>query len=248
MKVQRLGWAGAKITTANRTILIDAVENFSNGKYFVIDNPDASYRFSHEEKADYIMITHIHKDHYDKDLILKMLKPDGKIIASSSFADILKEDGLTQILSLELDEPFTDGKVSITPVFAMDGIGEKQVSWVVEHGNHRILHGGDTIWHNQFWAIGKKYQSFNAVLLPVNGTIMRFVKPASPVPGTLTPLQAVTAAHILNAATLIPIHYGFNKPGVYEEYPDVVGNLKTAASEQSVDISFLKAGEAMEWN
>lgn len=248
MKVQRLGWAGAKITTAKLTILIDAVENFSNGKFFVIDTPDASYRFSDQEKADYILITHLHKDHYDKDLILKMLKPEGKLIVSSLIADILKEDGLTQILPLTLDESFTDGDVSFTPVFAMDGIGDKQVSWVVSDGKHRILHGGDTIWHNQFWAIGKKFEAFDAVLLPVNGTTMHFVKPFSPVPATLTPLQAVTAAHILNAGTLIPIHYGFNKPGVYEEYPDVAGNLKIAASEQAVDIRFLQAGETIEWN
>ncbi|NIG55886.1 MBL fold metallo-hydrolase [Chitinophaga sp. Cy-1792] len=248
MKVQRLGWAGAKITTAGLTILIDAIEDYSGGKFFIIDTIDAQYRFSDEVKADYIMITHLHRDHYDKEVILKVLKPGGKVIASSMIADVLAADGVPNILPLELNESFTDGDVSITPVFAMDGIGDKQVSWVVADGKHRILHGGDTIWHNQFWAIGRQYQSFDAVLLPVNGTTMYFTNPFSPVPGTLTPLQAVTAAHILHAGTLIPIHYGFNKPGVYEEFPDVVGNLKAAATEQNVNICFLQPGEEIAWN
>src|SRR6516225_8362694 len=100
MKVQRLGWAGAKITTAGLTILIDAVEDFGKGKFFEIDTPDATYRFSHEVKAYYILLTHLHYDHYDKEVMKKVLKPGGKVLVSSMIADTLIADGVNNVLPL----------------------------------------------------------------------------------------------------------------------------------------------------
>ncbi|GEP93171.1 L-ascorbate metabolism protein UlaG, beta-lactamase superfamily [Chitinophaga terrae (ex Kim and Jung 2007)] len=247
MKVQRLGWAGIKITAHQQTILIDAVEHFDRGK-FLLDTPDASYKFSDNTKADIVLITHLHKDHYDAELIRKVLKPGGKFIVSDEIAGDIKADGFNDFTSLQLNETFSVNNITITPVFAMDGTGDKQVSWVIEDGTHRILHGGDTIWHNQFWAIGRQYNSFDAVFLPVNGATMYFLKPFSPIPATLTPIQAVSAAHLVNASTLVPIHYGFNKTGLYEEFPDVVPTLKKEAAAQNVMLKLLQAGESIEWN
>ncbi|SFF06024.1 L-ascorbate metabolism protein UlaG, beta-lactamase superfamily [Chitinophaga sp. CF118] len=248
MKVQRLGWAGVKVTTGDLCILIDPVENFANIKTFVLDIPDADYRFSHLGQADYILLTHLHTDHYDAGLIRRILKPGGKLISSVMVANKLLEDGFDNVLALETDQTYNAGAASFTPVFAMDGIGDKQVSWVVSDAEHRILHGGDTIWHNQFWSIGEKFSPFDVVFLPVNGAVMHFKKPFSPVPATLTPLQAVAAANILSAGVLVPIHYGFTKTGVYEEFPNVVGVLQSNAEQLNVPLKLLQAGEGLDLN
>ncbi|MET6999996.1 MBL fold metallo-hydrolase [Chitinophaga defluvii] len=246
MKIQRLGWAGIKIETGGLTILVDAVEHYAASRFFVIDTKDADYTFSDDTQADYAVITHLHTDHYDAGLIRKCLKPEGKLVCSSLFSDQLRADGFDNLVVLSWEEVFDAGAVQFTPVFAMDGFGDQQVSWVIEDSTHRILHGGDTIWHNQFWKIGAQYQGFDAVFLPVNGVLMHFKKPESGGPATLTPEQAIGAAVILGAKVLIPIHYGFNLPGVYEEYPNVVPRLKEIAAGRGLPLSFLQPGAYLE--
>lgn len=58
MKIQKLNWAGIKLECGNKTVLIDAVENFK--PYFpVLGNPlTALYNFTDNVKADYILFTH----------------------------------------------------------------------------------------------------------------------------------------------------------------------------------------------
>jgi len=246
MKIQRLGWAGIKIETGGLTILVDAVENFAAGKFFVFEMKDADYKFSDDTRADYAVITHLHTDHYDAQLIRKCLKPEGKLICSPLFSDKLQADGFDNLVILPLGEVFDAGAAQFTPVFAMDGLGDQQVSWVIEDGTHRIFHGGDTIWHNQFYKIGEQYKGFDAVFLPVNGALMHFKKPYSAIPATLTPEHAVAAAVVLGAKVLIPIHYGFHLPGVYEEQPAVVQQLKDLTAKRDMPLSFLQPGEVFE--
>lgn len=39
------------------------------------------------------------------------------------------------------------GPFTVTAVPALDGLGDPQVSWVVEADGKRLLHGGDTAFH-----------------------------------------------------------------------------------------------------
>lgn len=60
-------------------------------------------------------------------------------------------------------------------------------------------------------------------------------------PICLTPEQAVSAAQILGAKMLIPIHYGaFHNPPFYNESPDVIQRLKPAAASKSVELYVLR--------
>lgn len=73
-----------------------------------------------------------------------------------------------------------------------------------------MFHGGDTIWHNQFWKLGKENTGINYALLPINGAIINFHiigLEYSTVPASLTPEQAFNASKLLHAEKLIPIHY-----------------------------------------
>lgn len=69
----------------------------------------------------------------------------------------------------------------------------------------------------------------------------------SPVPATLTPQQAVSAAQLLHARQLVPIHYGLYVPGHYEEYPDALAETQRLAAELGVPVSVLANGQELSW-
>ena len=252
MRIQRLKWAGIRLDAADRCLLIDAVENFTasitgptTGEVDEVETAIALPAI----QADYVLVTHLHRDHYDPQLIRTCLRPEGLIFCLDVLADALRQDGLDRVVGLSVGEKYQAGPLTITAVYAMDGFGDPQCSWVIEDGEHRVLHGGDTLWHNQFWRLGAQYQQFDAVFLPINGAVVQLPHLAfSPVPATLTPLQAVSAAQLLHARQLCPIHFGLNIPGSYEEYPAARRETSRLATEMGVTLTFLKSGQELTWS
>lgn len=242
MKLQRLSWAGLKVESNGQILLIDAVQNYQRGASI---GPKEPFEFVGDTAADLVLITHLHSDHYDPDAIRAVLKPEGRFVVSEQIAAEVTNDGFAP-LALALNAPQQIGNFTVTAVFAMDGVGDKQVSWVIEADGQRILHGGDTMWHNQFWQLGKTWQHFDAVFLPVNGAVVNIprVEP-SPVPITLTPVQAITVTRLLRADVLVPIHYGFHKEGMYHQFPQMEAELATQAEVQNVKVQWVEQGDVV---
>ena len=210
MRIQKLNWAGIKLECGDKTVLIDAVENFK--PYFpVLGNPlTPIVSFTNETKADYILFTHLHLDHFDLTVIDKCLKQDGKVICYAKHKREISKLNRDCIF-LENDETFAENGIEFKSVYSLDGIGEEQTAWIINYNNIKIFHGGDTIWHNQFWKLGKENTGINYAFLPINGAVVNFKiigLEYSTVPASLTPEQAFNAAKLLHAAKLIPIHYG----------------------------------------
>ncbi len=209
MKIRKLNWAGLKLECGDKTVLIDAVENFTS--YFpVLGIPlTPLIHFSDTIKADYILLTHLHLDHFDRGVIEKCLTPTGKIIAYKKHEKQIAKLNLPYKL-LDNDETFGENGISFKCVYSLDGIGEEQTAWIVAFAETKLFHGGDTIWHNQFWRLGKENTNINFAFLPINGAIVNFQMVGleySTVPASLTPEQAFNAAKLLHAEKLIPIHY-----------------------------------------
>ncbi|MDR6805922.1 L-ascorbate metabolism protein UlaG (beta-lactamase superfamily) [Dyadobacter sp. BE34] len=242
MKLQRLSWAGLKVESNGQILLIDAVQNYQRGAAI---GPEKPFQFVGNTAADVVLITHLHSDHYDPEAIRSVLKPEGRFVVSEQIAAEVTNDGFAP-LALALNAPQQIGNFTVTAVFAMDGVGDKQVSWVIEADGQRILHGGDTMWHNQFWQLGKTWQHFDAVFLPVNGAVVNIprVEP-SPVPITLTPIQAITVTRLLHADVLVPIHYGFHKEGMYHQFPDMEAEIARQAEVQNVKVQWVEQGNAV---
>jgi L-ascorbate metabolism protein UlaG (beta-lactamase superfamily) len=210
MKIKKLNWAGIQVEINNQIILIDAVENFK--PYFpVLGNPlSPLINFTDTIKADYILFTHLHLDHFDTTVIDKCLKENGKIIGYKKHEKAILKLNKNCVL-LENDEFFEEDDIIFRSIFSLDGIGEEQTAWIVSHQNTKIFHGGDTIWHNQFWKLGKENPNITYAFLPINGAIVNFQiigLEYSTVPASLTPEQAFNAAKLLHAQKLVPIHYG----------------------------------------
>lgn len=221
MRIQKLNWAGINLSLNDRSVLIDAVDDFSYYQPILGDAVNTVLKFSDTIAADYILFTHLHNDHFDSKLIRKCLKPSGKIIVWSALYEKVRHHFEEfEMIVLETDEPFAENGIVFKPVYAMDGIGDIQCSWIVEGEGKRIFHGGDTIWHNQFWKLGKNNGPIDYAFLPVNGVRVAFPMIGleySAVPASMDLEQALNAAKLLHAGKLIPIHYGlFEHPIHYQ--------------------------------
>lgn len=250
MEIQKLNWAGIKLISNGKTILIDAAEDFSYYKPVLGDAVEQVMKFSDYLQADYILFTHLHLDHFDKGVIQKCLKKEGKLIVYSELEPFVRkyvED--VEMVVLSLDETFTENGITFKPVFAMDGVGEVQSSWIVEDAATKIFHGGDTIWHNQFWKIGKENKDIDYAFLPVNGVVVNFEiigLEYSPVPASLNLKEAFAAAHLLHAKKLVPIHYGLFAhekcyiPQIFDE-----NDLKRVSEEVGQEYMVLEDGKLL---
>lgn len=218
MIIRKLNWAGVQLDCGVKTILIDAVENFKP-YYPVLGDPlTPVVFFSDSVKADYILFTHLHLDHFDPAVILKCLKPGGKVIGYRKHEAAILQLNVDYVL-LDNDQNYTDNDIAIKSVYSHDGIGEEQCAWIVSFKDVRIFHGGDTIWHNQFWKLGKENPGINFAFLPINGALVNFQLIGlaySTVPASMTPEQAFNAAKLLQANFLIPIHYGKFQTALYQ--------------------------------
>ncbi|MFZ4929273.1 MBL fold metallo-hydrolase [Chryseobacterium sp. Mn2064] len=250
MEIQKLNWAGIKLTTQNKTILIDAVEDFSYYKPVLGEAANELIVFSDNVQADYIIFTHMHLDHFDKSVIEKCLKKDGKLIVYSALESLVREHvENVEIVALNLNETFTENNITFKPVYAMDGIGDMQSSWIVEDGSTKIFHGGDTIWHNQFWKLGKENEDINYAFLPVNGVVVNFEIVGleySPIAASLNIKEAFSAARLLHAQKLVPIHYGlFSHEQCYipQQFDDK--DLQQYSAETKQEYLILNDGEVL---
>lgn len=250
MEIQKLNWAGLKLISQGKTILMDAVEDFSYYKPVLGDAVAELLKFSDHVQADYILFTHLHLDHFDKSVIKKCLKKDGKLIVYAGLEPFVRKhlDDVEMVV-LDLDETFTENGITFKPLFAMDGVGEIQSSWIVEDATTKIFHGGDTIWHNQFWKMGKENPNIDFAFLPVNGVVVNFEVIGleySPIPASLNLKEAFAAAHLLHAKKLIPIHYGLfahEKFYVPQEFDE--NDLKKVSKEIGQGYLMVRDGEVL---
>ncbi|AZB10939.1 MBL fold metallo-hydrolase [Chryseobacterium sp. G0162] len=250
MEIQKLNWAGIKLISQGKTVLMDAVEDFSYYKPVLGEAVDEVISFTDEIEADYILFTHMHLDHFDKSVVEKCLKKNGKLIVYSGLESVVRKImGDIEMVVLNLNEVFTENSITFKPVFAMDGVGEIQSSWIVEDATTKIFHGGDTIWHNQFWKLGKENENIEYAFLPANGVVVNFEiigLEYSPVPASLNLKEAFSAAHLLHAKKLVPIHYGlFSHEKCYIPQLFDENDLKRISDEVGQEYRVLKDGEVL---
>ncbi|MDF2683675.1 MAG: hypothetical protein K0R47_4865, partial [Brevibacillus sp.] len=157
-------------------------------------------------------------------------------------ADPARAAGLKGVIGAAVGTTFELGDgVTVTAAPSVDGVGDVQVAWIVEGAGRRVIHCGDTLWHGYWWKMAQSFGPFDAAFLPVNGAVLEMPgRLPSAQPICLTPEQAISAATILGAKTLVPIHYGaVHSPPVYTETPNLLPRL-AAAAEGKVKLSVMK--------
>ncbi len=142
------------------------------------------------------------------------------------------------------------GPFALTALPAVDGLGDPQVSWLVEADGQRALHLGDTMFHGYWWRMARRHGPFDVVFAPVNGAVIDFphLQPPSPLAAAMEPEQAALACELLGARAVVPMHYGgYAIEPWYRPIADAAERFAAAAAGRTYDALTLKPGESIEF-
>ncbi len=262
IRLRRLGWAGVEIEYDNQTLLIDYIQDTS--PLVPLRSADEPFPQSSQPGAAVgVLLTHLHADHADPGALSLALRKGAPIFrpaaATGVEADLeLTRHAETQFADYELAteivgdwEEHSIGPFRVFSAPAVDGFGDRQISWVVEFGNHRIIHAGDTMFHGYWWRIANKFGPFDLAFLPINGAVVEFpfLQPPSPLEAVMRPEEAAVAAQILKAKSVVPIHYqSLHRPPIYIETPNATERLSNKLSGMGIRVMLLEPGEWFELN
>jgi L-ascorbate metabolism protein UlaG (beta-lactamase superfamily) len=248
MKIQRLPWAGLMVETDAVTLLIDPITSISPSKELFGQPKETILPLAASPNVTRILQTHLHSDHFDPQAIIDSFGEEVTVYVPDESVSEAKKHKLNHVIGAKIDEQFSFENFEFFAVNALCGFGSPQVSWVIKSSGLKLFHGGDTLWHGYWWKIAKTHGPLDVVFLPVNAALIR-------IPGEqpskqaicLSPEQAVSAAELLGAKVLVPIHYNtFHNPPSYIQTPDISERLLKAAKNVDVEIKFLEPYESFE--
>ena len=258
MQITRLGWAGLELEHDGALATLDLLRSTASMEQFMGTPHTALPAPSRSGAAALALVTHLHEDHADADAIADALAPDGvllrpaaaqgaflEVAATKNAEDRLAELGVAQRVVAPW-ETVEVGPFRATAIPAADGFGDPQVSWVVEAGGVRILHAGDTLFHGWWWLARMRLGPIDCAFLPVNAPLVDLPhrQPPSPLPAVMDGAQAAAAAHLLQAALAVPIHYdAIENPPIYAQADDPAGAFTRACAELGVPSRVVAIGD-----
>jgi L-ascorbate metabolism protein UlaG (beta-lactamase superfamily) len=266
MKVRWLGWAGFEIEAGGVAVVIDPLAD-----------PGATFAPLGEEArraglpsvvpprtrgaAVAGLVSHLHRDHADAGALAAALSadalvhepvwPGGADVENLALAqsNVELERANLRRRAVEVWEQVEVGPFLLTALPAVDGLGDPQVSWLVEAEGQRALHLGDTVFHSYWWRMARRHGPFDVVLAPINGPVVDFphLQPPSPLPAAMDPEQAALAGQLLGARTVVPMHYdGFEFEPWYRPAPDAAARFAAAAAGRPYQARVPEPGESFE--
>lgn len=131
--------------------------------------------------GDGIFVTHEHVDHVDEETQAPILEQTGaKLYAPLETTEKIEQQGWQQtwsiserqISSVEPDDQIEVGKFQVHVKKAHDPDAIQPVTYVIEHGDMTIFHGGDTKPDKQFDQIGRQFNIDIGIL--AYGTVGKF--------------------------------------------------------------------------
>jgi L-ascorbate metabolism protein UlaG (beta-lactamase superfamily) len=244
LRAQRLAWAGVRLELPSAVICVDPL---ISTQVWGVALKDPLIPFTAGPDTRSVLVTHLHPDHFDPPAITQIVGTTGTVICDARVAPSVASRGF-RIRGLGLFEPAMVGDFTVTAVPAVDGYGDPQVSWVVDGGGRRVIHGGDTLWHGWWWQVGRQLGPFDAAFLPINGARFAWRRPFAEVPSVMTAEQAVAAAVVLGAKRVVPIHYGVIGASGYQEDPKAEATLVEICTARRMPAQILQAGQWVQWD
>jgi L-ascorbate metabolism protein UlaG (beta-lactamase superfamily) len=167
------------------------------------------------KKADYILITHIHPDHFSTDDIKKLSKKETLILCPQTVSKKLSGYNVKEVKpgdSIDLDEIKCDIIPSYNTKKGLFGMiahpfSDKNAGYVITIKGMKIYHAGDT----DFISEMKNLKDITAALIPISGDNL-----------TMNAEEAASAINIIKPAISIPMHFyiGKNKPAEFMKLVD----------------------------
>lgn len=198
MKVTYHGHSVVQINTNGKTIFIDP---FITGNGLTDLNVE-------EVKPDAIILTHGHGDHVG-DTVELAKKHNSLVIANHELSALLSWQGVnTHDMHIGGAFQFDFGKVKLTQAFHGSSFitNDKQIIYcgmpagvLFMNEGKTIYHAGDTALFSDMRLIGERHP-IDVAFLPIGDNY------------TMGPEDAAYAAKLLNAKTIVPIHYNTFPP------------------------------------
>ena len=225
MEIRFLGHAAFEIAEGSARVLIDP--------FLKPDNP-ASVVGSDEVEPTHILVTHGHADHMAQ--AVEVAKRTGaKCVAIAELARWLSDHGVDDVAAPNLGGTIELewGWVKLVPAFHTNTLPDGQViglsaGLVIGIGATTVYHLGDTALFSDLSLIAER-TPVNVALIPIGGHY------------TMDQDDAVTAAELLDADTVIPMHY--DTFPVIEADPERFKSELDASPRTSSEVVILRPGE-----
>ncbi len=193
-----------KIENINIEWLGHASFKISNSKIIYID----PWKIKNNDKADLILITHEHYDHFSLADIQKLIGDNTIIVAPEYAAPKI----IGNVKTIRPREKLNIKGIEIEAVRAYNinkkfhPIEKDYIGYIINLDNTKVYHSGDTDLIPEMRSI-----KTDIALLPVGGTY------------TMTAEEAANAANIINPKVAIPMHFG-----------DIIGTREDAEKFKSL--------------
>jgi L-ascorbate metabolism protein UlaG (beta-lactamase superfamily) len=194
MDIRFLGHAAFELTEGDTRVLIDP---------FLTGNPKAAVS-ADELEPTHIFLTHGHADHIgDTAEIAK--RTGAKVVAIVELANELQEDGVENVSDPNIGGTVEFGSVSVrlTPAWHTSttpkGTVNTPAGLVIRMGDTTVYHLGDTALFSDLQLV-KARDNIDVALMCIGGHY------------TMDRQDAVAAAELVGASTVIPCHYNTFPP------------------------------------
>jgi L-ascorbate metabolism protein UlaG (beta-lactamase superfamily) len=194
MDIRFLGHACFTLSDGDTTVLIDP---------FLSGNPKAAIAAT-DVSADAILLTHGHGDHYG-DTVDIAKRTGAPVVAIVEIANELMEEGLEDVRDPNLGGTvkFDWGWVKLVPAWHTSttpkGTANTPAGLVVNFKDTIVYHLGDTSLFSDLQLVGKR-AAIDVALMCIGGHY------------TMDRTDAVDAAQLVGAKTVIPCHYNTFPP------------------------------------
>ena len=246
-----LGHASFFIRINGVSLLIDPVFGKLPMMKRYTDLPVDPYRFTN---LDYLLISHNHRDHCDKDSyrLVTDLNPRAKVLTGLRNEELLgKWSPKQRIESAGWFQQYNLGeqdlKITYLPTrhwsrrYLHDTNRHLWGAFMIESEGKTIYFGGDSGYSNHFKQTAELFPEIDVAMLGIGAFYPEWFMSAS----HTSPAEAINAFHDLGAHTFIPMHYGtFDLADEPLSEPLRRINQMQANGEIKKEVRLLKVGEA----
>ena len=169
-----------------------------DGRHIYVDPVDSYANYSRLPKADIILVTHSHYDHFDRTAIDKLSKSGTIVVCDKVSAEAFDFDCVT-MTPRATSTPLEGVEIEAVPAYNISEghldfhpKAREDCGYIVTLGGSRIYIAGDTENNEDVKAV----KEIDIAFLPVNQ------------PYTMTVEQAVDAVKAIKPAIFYPYHYG----------------------------------------